>query len=664
MTTQLYVSPQGNDAWSGRLPEPNATATDGPFSTIARAQAEVRSIKNRGQLAQALRVTLRGGVYFLDEPLRFTAEDSGVPARRGKDASPEMPVVYAAFEGERPVVSGGRPLSGWREEQVNGRKAWAVEIPEVQRGEWQFAQLFVNGARRWRPRLPRAGFYRVEEALDVRPGHDFRTSISQGSDKFVYAAGDLRPWRNLGDVEVTVCSLWESIYLKIKEIDEAKRVVIFDRNSERRMRDDFTDNGAVYYVTNIFEELTEPGQWYLDRPSGTLYYLPLPGETIDDADVIAPRLPELMRIEDDSGPVQCLRFEGITFAHSEWPIPLDMAAFYQGGTKAPAAVTLRNAQRIRFDGCTFGHLSPHALGLYDGCWEVAVSGCDLTDLGAGAVMIRDDCRRITIEDCEIGYTGQIIHGSASVMIGKSSGNKVVHNHIHHSPWMGVSVGWTWGYGESNAYGNLIEYNHIHDIGAGSMMSDIGGIYHLGVAPGTRIRYNVIHDIQRRGYGGWGIYLDEGSTDILVENNLVYRAQSSGFHQHYGRDNIIRNNIFALNNEQQIARTREEDHRSFVFERNIVYADGAPIVTDQEWSRRNAQFSSNLYFDASGRLLDFAGGSFDDWQAAGMDARSVVADPLFVDPKAGDFRLRPGSPAMALGFKDFDLSSVGPRRCSR
>lgn len=124
---------------------------------------------------------------------------------------------------------------------------------------------------------------------------------------------------------------------------------------------------------------------------------------------------------------------------------------------------------------------------------------------------------------------------------------------------------------------------------------------------------------------------------------------------------MRNNIFALSGERQIERTRQEAHRSFVFERNIVYADGSPIVTEQGWGPDNAEFSRDLYFDASGAAPDFAGKTFQEWQAAGMDAGSAVGDPLFVDPAAGDFRLRADSPAFALGFKEFDLSTVGPRR---
>jgi parallel beta-helix repeat protein len=245
-----------------------------------------------------------------------------------------------------------------------------------------------------------------------------------------------------------------------------------------------------------------------------------------------------------------------------------------------------------------------------------------------------------------------------VWVGQSSGNAIVHNDIHHLYYTGVSVGWSWGYAPTSAHDNLVEYNHIHTIGQG-LLSDMGGIYTLGVSPGTKLRFNHIHDVESYGYGGWGIYTDEGSTTILIENNVVYRTKTGGFHQHYGRENIVRNNVFAFSRDGQLQRTREEDHLSFTFERNIVYWDQGTLLSSN-WKKDRFKMDHNLYWRVGGKPFDFAGASLEDWRKRGHDVHSIVGDPLFVDPAKGDFTLKPDSPALKLDFKPIDLSKVGPR----
>src|SRR5439155_26880278 len=221
-------------------------------------------------------------------------------------------------------------------------------------------------------------------------------------------------------------------------------------------------------------------------------------------------------------------------------------------------------------------------------------------------------------------------------------NRVAHNHIHDFSYTGISVGWTWGYGKTLARDNVIEFNAVHDLGK-ERLNDMGGIYTLGVQPGTVIRSNVFHDIAGFRYGGWGIYLDEGSTEILVEKNLVYRTTHGGFHQHYGRENIVRNNIFALGRDAQIQRTRAEPHSSFPFERNIVFwREGSLFAGDL--SDFHFAFDHNLYWRGDNGEIRCGNLSWDEWRAKGMDLHSLVADPLFVAPEKGDFHLKPASPA--------------------
>jgi len=173
-----------------------------------------------------------------------------------------------------------------------------------------------------------------------------------------------------------------------------------------------------------------------------------------------------------------------------------------------------------------------------------------------------------------------------------------------------------------------------------------------------VRHNIFHTIDSYYYGGWGIYPDEGSTDLLIENNIAYRCKTGGFHQHYGKENTVRNNIFALSPNAQIMRTREEEHSSFTFERNIVYFDNGELL-GSNWSNDRFEMNRNLYWDAEGNDFTFAGESLDAWRERGHDTESIIADPLFRDPENGDFQLDPASPAITeLGFRPIDTGNTG------
>jgi hypothetical protein len=245
-----------------------------------------------------------------------------------------------------------------------------------------------------------------------------------------------------------------------------------------------------------------------------------------------------------------------------------------------------------------------------------------------------------------------------VWIGKSSYNKVTHNEISNFDYSGISCGWSWGFQPSSAHHNNLDYNHIHHLGNGDGLSDMGGIYTLGLSPGTTERYNHIHHVYSYAHvsHGSGVYPDEGSSEILIENNVVHRVRTCPLFQHYGKENTVRNNIFAFGEKAQLQRCREDKRCHYAAEGNIVLGEIEPMLGGV-WKSGDWKLARNVYWCTDG-TPDFAGRDFDTWQEQGNDAGSIVADPLFVDAASGDFRLQPHSPALKLGFQPIDLSNTG------
>jgi hypothetical protein len=186
---------------------------------------------------------------------------------------------------------------------------------------------------------------------------------------------------------------------------------------------------------------------------------------------------------------------------------------------------------------------------------------------------------------------------------------------------------------------------------------MGGVYTLGASEGTTVSNNHIHHVFSFDYGGWGLYTDEGSFGIVEENNLVYACKNSGFHQHYGKDNIIRNNIFALNIRSQLQATRIEEHRSISFTNNIIYFDRGTLLSSN-WHKFNLLTDYNLYWDTRTKEIMFAERTFTEWKKSGKDIHSIIADPQFENPAGYDFRLKSQSAARKIDFVPFDYSKAG------
>lgn len=669
---RYFVSPKGNDAWSGRFAVPNRN--NGPFKSITRARDAVRTMRRTLGVRRPIRVVLRAGTYFLSEPLDFGPEDSG---------SADAPVVYAAEPGATVILSGGRRLEGGHWSEANSHTAWVVDIPEVKAGRWRFRQLFVNGARQPRTRLPRQGEYHIE-ALPGYTGDFLRSPTKQ----FVYAPGNIGPtWHNLRDVEVVGITRWIDNRLPIERVDAVRRLVTFDRSSLLALVDT-SEKPSVYWVENVFEALDTPGQWYLDRQQGRLYYLPRPTEKMKTAEIIAPRLTRVLRVVGRQGaPVHDLHFERLHFAHTEWQPPADYASSLQAGIEVPGALLFDYAERCSVTGCSVEHVGNYGVEVNVGCTDIEIARNQITDVGAGGIRIGHffswetdgtgrltergrqrkaampkgpHSRRIVVADNEIAHCGRFIPEAVGVFVGDNADNTVIHNHIHDLFYSGISVGSVQDFGSSQATGNIIEYNHVHNIGQG-MLSDLAGIYTCST-PGSRIAYNIVHDVAGREYGGLGIYADEGSHDLLVRNNLVYRCQDGALFAHRNHNITAENNIFAFSRTAQIDRGGTGGFE-LTCRRNIVYYMEGNAVGDYgspHYGTEVCTFDRNLYWNASGNPVLFANKSFDEWKSVGQDKNSIIADPMFVDPEHGNFKLQPGSPAVRIGFEPWDMTTVGPR----
>ncbi len=661
----VYVAPDGDDAWSGRLATPTAAGTDGPFASIERARDALRGVRAAGGKGPFV-VEVRGGMYLLPRTLTFGPEDSG---------DEHGPTVFRAFRGERPLLSGGRRITGFRPGRINGAACWQAPVPGVRQG-WHFHQLYVRrrGAKHFERRYrPTKGMLTVA-GLTYSPARKAAAHRAAQQD-FIFFEGDFQKWRNLEDVEVVALHAWSVSRLYIEKLDFERNVVRFTSIPTFRIGHWYRGGRNPYWIENIREELKQPGQWYLDRSEAMLYYIPMPGETLGNTEVIAPFLEKLVVVAGNREKgrfVEDLRFEGLSFCHAAWAPPRSGYDVSQGQPTLPAAIEWTWTRGCAMKRCSVAHTGAYAVSFGRGCSDNRIVGCFLHDLGGGGVKAGDSRMSRTakppelptdnvIENNVITDGGIENYSANGVWAGIVRGLRVRHNEIRNFPYTGVAVGWSWGLAKTSAADNAIEYNRIHHVMR--LIEDGGGIYTLGQQPGTVIRGNVIHDVFEGPFacseGQLGIYLDEGSGPFLIERNLVYDVQFGGYNQHRARGNTVRSNIIAFVRQDPITSARSHSP-AYTFERNIVYLEQQDMLSRRhDPGKADVIFDNNLYWSTSGKPPLFAGRTLEQWRAMGRDLHSRVADPLFVDAVQRDFRLRPGSPAFELGIDPPDPAAAGP-----
>jgi hypothetical protein len=694
----LYVTLQGNDAWSGRSAAADAAKADGPLATLEGARNRIREIKKAGPLPEGgVTVLVRGGDYFFAQTLQLGAEDSGTP---------QAPVVYRAYGEETPLLMGGKPVRGFTVYKGSILKA---DLAAQGLKGIIFHQLFFDGRRQhlarypnFDPKNPYGGGWAY---ADGAPIPMYKDIPNESKRQFTYKSKDARDWSKPEEAEVFVFARynWWNNIIRVASIDREKRLVTLASDASYSIRP-----GDRYYVQNVLEELDAPGEWYLDRQAGTLYFWP--PAPLEGKNVVVPTLRTILKIGAGAANVT---FRGFTIESCE-----GTAVVLENTTDClVAACTIRNAGDYGGSGVSVS-----------GGKRNGVVGCDIYEIGSHGVALSGG-DRITLTPAEnyadnnyIHHTGVFYKQGVGISL-NGVGNRASHNLIHDGPRMGIMFS-----------GNnlIIEYNHIRHLNLET--ADTGAVYTGGrdwiSSRGTKIRYNYFHDIL--GYGlengkwtsphyAWGVYLDDNTGGVDVVGNIVARCIRGLVHLHNGRDNLIENNILVDGTLQQIeANGWTEPNRMWtthlptmikgydsvagqpawrdmrgmdmhptkavrpdgtimsgnVIRLNIIYYHD-PKAKVFKLSRMSPAYNTceeNLVFHFGLPLLtgtlpaktDKAPpkdakplDEWESWKALWKDTRSVVADPLFVNPEKDDYRLKPESPALRMGFKPIPVEKIGP-----
>lgn len=578
---EIYVSLQGNDKNSG--------TKEAPFYTLNRAIKQAREWRrlNRPEVAGGIYIRLEEGVYAQRNSLFLRPEDSGTP---------DSPTVICAVDGAHPVISGGVAVTGWKRgcnhpaipEKLR-QKIWSAEAPLIGNRRVETRQMWVNGHKVQRAaQFPDGG---LEQMIDFNPEEQTITiPVSQNVNP--------KRLQNAGQLEMIVHQRWAIAILRVKSIDakDGQAVVRFhEPESHLEFAHPWPQpviggekGNSSFCLTNALELLDQPGEWFQEYPSGTIYYYPQAGENMETAEVIIPALETLVTIDGTlSRPVKHIQFNGITFAHTSWMRPsfqghvtlqggfplLDAYKLQEPGLPEKAelenqawiirpetAIRVRGAEHIDFKHCTFRHLSSTGLDYEWAVTASSVEDCQFTDIGGTALLVgafpdggfethvpfipadvRELCSHITIRNNFISNVTNEDWGCVGIGAGYVRNMDISHNEVCHLNYSGICVGWGWTSLESGMCNNRIEANYVHHFAR--RLYDAGGLYTLSNQPGSVMRNNRIEHLIEAPYAtndrAFYIYLDEATDGYTMENNWCPTERFDS--NRPGKKNVWKNN---------------------------------------------------------------------------------------------------------------------------
>ncbi len=695
-------------AWSAaefRVAAPGKNAGDPQIVATSVADALNAAKRYRaGHPGEPIKIIFDSGVYPLSETIYLAPELSHL--------------TLAAAPGANVVFEGGKQLFCKETRQLNGRRVLVFDVPQDAVVQGFLDQFYVNGRRAEAARTPKSliGMQHPEKMLSLA------LSKTQNEDSYkdgyVYFDGDFDPsWHNVSGIDLFLLSAWRAVHLPIRQVIPSERKIVLSKP----MRSWAHPSQTCAVWRNVREALTEKGEYYFDNGKMEVYYIPRDGETAENvtASVSVNSLLLLAAGDEKSGQkIVDVTIDGITFCHGgagrcelenvyRFPgaekLPVLHNEFFrfskptQAAAFAPGVISFQNAEHCRVVNCEVRNSNFYGIGALAGVHDFEIRDCRIFDMGAGGIVVngvnferaRQDAHllteNITIVNNHIHDCGKFDFEAVGILIGFARGTLVEHNLIHDLYYTGISAGWNWGYAPATGGENRIGFNHIYNIGK-KVMSDMGGIYLMGVQPGTRVYNNLVHDVSSRYYGGWALYADAGSSNQIWERNVCYDCDCNAFHQNYGRENTVRDNVFAFCGEEllRISLCEASMRRGYRFPglnythdfnlyRNVLLSDGKPFFRAsylENFEAKNLFCDCNLYFDLKNsadtsliavKLLradkTLPGAETivrDDlaaWRKKGHDRHSVFTDPGFVDAQKRDFHVKPDSALLKHGFFD-------------